>query len=301
MKRLALMLAVVASLGLAPGAVWAQKGAETPKPKSRPKKDRPKRVRSLLRGEYFIMTKVCQLSLEQQKKIAELAAQRNKEQKQIQEKLKAARAARAEARKSKDKDAIKKADAGYRKVAAERSEISKKWRKQILGELEPEQRATWQEFTVVREIKRRLPGVKLTQDQQDKLKAAYVERTTGVDLADEKARRAAVMKLTAHVMVKIITEQQRQTIRLEHIKRRFRRAKLTEEQLGQVKAALAEQTASADPADAKALNAAMKKLNDHVQEQILTDQQRQAMKPKPRKKPAPAKAAEQPKAKPARD
>lgn len=301
MKRLTLALAVLASLGIAPRAVWAQEGAETPKPKSRPKKDGPKRVKPLLRGEYFIMTKVCQLSLQQQKKIAKLAAQSKKAQQEIYEKLKAARAARAEARKSKDKDAIKKADAGYRKVAAERSEISKKWRKQIQGELEPEQRATWQEFTVVREIKRRLPGVKLTQDQQDKLKAAYVEQTTGVDLADEKARRAAVMKLAAHVMTKIITEQQRQIIRLEHIKRRFRRAKLTEEQLGQIKAALAKQTAGADPTDVKAWNAGMKKLNDHVQEQILTDEQRQAMKPKPRKKPARAKATEQPKPKPARD
>lgn len=306
MKRLALVLAVVASLGFSVAALRAQEGAETPEPKKKQIKEKPKPKKPLLRGEYGMMARVCQLSEEQQKKIAEMVPERGREQNQINEKLKAAKAALAEVRKGKDKEAIKKAQDDQRKLLDERNENAKKWQTKILGVLEPEQKAKWLEFTVIRRIKSRFPKVKFTDDQEDKLKAAYVAQTTGVDLTEEKARRLAVNKLVGHVRAKILTDQQRQEMVVGQIQGQFRRAELTEAQIGEINAAYAEQTKGVDPGDEKAWGTAMGKLSRHVRQEILTDAQREAMKRKPPRKEVkpekrPAEKAKPEKARAAKD
>jgi len=197
MKRLAVVLAAIVALGWTAGSAWAQEEQpETPKPKKerrekKERKERPKPKQPLLRGEYGIMVSVCKLDEEGQKKIAEILTQRDAATKEFNPKRKAAREKLAEARKSGDKDAVKTAQAEAHQLEAEYQKAWKKWQADILGVLTPEQNAKWQEFTFLRDIKGRLPGVKLTDDQLDKVKAAYVEHTTGVDLTDAKARHLA--------------------------------------------------------------------------------------------------------------
>lgn len=304
MKRLAVVLAVAASLLWTAGG-WAQEGTEPPKPKKvrKEKKDRPKPKQPILKGTHAQMAKVCGLSEDQQKQVAALNVKRNEELKGLMAKTREAKTALAEAKKTNDKDAVKQATTAFRAANAAHQEASGKWWREILGVLSAEQRAKWHEHVVMGTVQSRYQAAKLTDDQLDKLKAAYVEQTTGVDLADDKARGQATAKLSVFVMAKLLTAEQRQTVHLEQAKRQYRRAKLTEAQLEQIEAAYAAQTEAADPADAKAWNATMKKLSSHVQKEILTDQQREAMKPKGKPKPEKADMPAKPKppAKPAEE
>ena len=297
MKRLALLLAVTACLSWTAGSVRAQEEPQPPGPKKKVVKERPKPKKPLLRGTHAQMAKVCELSEEQQKKIAELEAERRKELKPLAEKTKAAKTALAEARKTKDKDAIKKANEGMRAANAAYQGASKKWWQEILGVLSQEQRAKWYEHVVMNTVKGRFKAANLTDDQLEKIKAAYLEHTTGVDLADDKARGKAIAKLSAHITKSVLTPEQREALVVGTIKRQYRKIKLTDQQLEKIQAAYAEHTKGVDPADEKAWRAASKKLSDHVHNQILTEEQRQAMKPK--KKPGPEKKADKPKPKPA--
>jgi len=300
MKRLALVLAAAAMLGWPAGSAFAQEEGppKAPKP-TREGSTRPKPKKPLLRGEYFIMTKVCDLSEAQQVKIAELVKQRQEAFSQLHEKGKAVKAAMADARKSKDEDARKKAAADMREFEAESRKLAQKWSKEVLDVLTPEQQAKWQEFTVMREVQRRLRGVKFEEDQLDRVKAAYVQHTTGVDLTDEKARRDAVAKLSAHVMKEILTDAQRLDMLTGQVLGRYGRAKLTDEQTAQVKAACAEQLKGLDPSDGKAVGAALKKLSEHINTTILTDQQRESMEPKRKVKQPPQEPKVKPAAQPA--
>ncbi len=283
MRRLALVLAAAAMLGWPAGSAFAQEKGPSKAPKTKRKgSTRPKPKKPLLRGEYFIMTKVCDLSEAQQVKIAELVKQRQEAFSELREKGKAVKAAMADARKSKDEDARKKAAADMREFQAESRKLAQKWSKEVLDLLTPVQQAKWQEFRVMRDVQRRLRGVKFAEDQLDRVKAAYVRHTTGVDLTDEKARREAVAKLAAHVMKAILTDAQRLDMLTAQVLGRYRRAKLTDEQTAQVKAACADQLKGLDPSDGKAVGPALRKLSEHINTTILTDDQRENMKPKRR-------------------
>jgi len=268
----------------------AQEGTEATRPKQdrkKQRKERPKREKPLLRGEYGIMAATCELSRDQQKKIAEMLATREKEMAGPDEKVKAAAAERQKAKSSQDKEAMEKATAQWRAAVAERTKIWKQWSRDILGVLTPEQQAQWQEFNVMRQIKRQFAGAEFTPEQLDRIKSAYVELSTGVDMDDPKAEKQAMAKLAARIREQILTEQQRLAVALNIVKRPYQKVKLTEDQAEKIKAAYLEFVAGVDAKKPKARGAAMKKLSDHIMQQILTDEQREAMKKKPARGKAP--------------
>jgi len=290
MRRTALVLSLLVSVGWIASHLAAQEAPETAKPKQARKKQprsRPKREKPLLRGEYAIMAAACELSQDQQKRIADMLAMREKELAEPNEKVKAAAAERVKAKTSRDKEAMEKATARWRAAVAERTKLWKQWSRDILGVLTPEQQAKWHEFTVMRQIKRQFAGAEFTPEQLDRIKSAYVELSTGVDMDDDKARRQAMARLTARIREQILTEDQKLAVALNIVKRPYRKVKLTEDQAQRIKAAYLEFVAGVDPKEPKARGAAMKKLSDHIMQQILTDEQREAMK----RKPARAKAS----------
>ncbi len=295
MKRLVLALAAGVALSWAAAGLWAQEEPAPPKPKAeKPEKERPKPKEPILRGTHAQMAKLCQLSEDQQKKIAELEKQRAADLKELQEKVKAAKDAQAEARKGQDKEALKKANDAFREANEEVQKATRKWWMEILGVLTPEQKAKWYEYVVMQQIQARFKSAKLTQEQLDKIKAAYVEQTTGVDLAEDKARAQAMAKLSAYVMQDVLTGEQRADMYVESARQQYRKVKITDEQLGKIGALYAEATKGVSPADEKAWAEAMRKVSEQTLSQVLTEEQREAVKPKPRpaaegeKSPAPA-------------
>ena len=300
MKRLMTVLAVAAVLGTAAGVLQAEQGQDAPKQRKRPQR-KPRQKRPLLRGMHAQMIKVCDLSEDQQKRIAELAAERSKALKDFNtenaEKIKALSDEQKKAREAKDKEALKKARDEYSALRAKQNEITKKSQDDIMAVLTPEQKAKWDEYQAVLTVKRRFRGIELTEDQVAKIKAAYVKTAAGADMTTEKGRRGAYAKLYAEVQKEVLTEEQRTTVAVGYITGRYRRLKLTEDQVAQIKAAYVKATTGVNMDDRKAAAEAMNKLTEQIRTDILTDAQREQVKAKARpgqrtRKPKPEKPAQ---------
>ena len=112
-------------------------------------------------------------------------------------------------------DQVKKLDdllAARRKSLAEldaaRAEIVDKGQADVMNLLTPEQKATWYEHLAIKTMEGRFKTANLTPDQITKLKAAWVEVSKGVNLADDKARQDAYKKLNVKVEELLTVEQQ---------------------------------------------------------------------------------------------
>jgi Spy/CpxP family protein refolding chaperone len=144
-------------------------------------------------SRYGQMTKVCNLSEEQQKDIKEIEAERDKATQAFYadnaEKMKAAKAALGETYKSNDKDAVQKAMSDYREMMAPLSEIQKSAHSKVMAVLAPEQKAAWQEYQVFSSLKAMFSRAKLTDEQMGKLKAVYADLAKDKDAKVEDITR----------------------------------------------------------------------------------------------------------------
>jgi len=191
LKTALLAAATMLGLALAPG--WGQEGAAKPeKPKPKVKKPAPKKPR--LAGMHAQMAKICGLSQQQSDKII------------------AANKLRREARKEFD-DAngakIKALQKELKELYAKRNEIDADGQAAIMAVLTDEQKATWQQYLVIRTIKMKLARTKLTEDQLETINAEYVRAAVGVDLSNDKDRRGLTSKLLRHVQREVLTDAQR--------------------------------------------------------------------------------------------
>jgi len=298
MKRALVALSLLAAVGLLAGQLWAEGGDTAPdKPKTVRK---PKTARKpTLHGAHAQMAKVCALSEEQVKKILDLNAAQAKAQKEWQdangEKYKAAEEKYKVAREAKDAEAIKKARAERDALRKEREAIRAKNQADVLAVLSDEQKAKWRTYNAVRTVKGRFRGVTLTDEQLAQVERICAEAADDLNVDDTRKRYAAYAKLAAKVEQDVLTGEQRAEVALGMIKRIFRKAKLTDEQLAKIKAAYAKHTGSVDLSDAKAKSAAMQKLYAEIRGDILTDEQREATgSRKPRPAPKPKKAPDKP-------
>ncbi len=212
---LAAALAVVSLSSPSHARRGAGRGAgddKTTKPKKR-RGEPTTRKKHRLRGMHARMAKVCNLSKQQQKQIAELNTLRQKAMKQFRaengEKFRTLKAKIAEAKKNKDKKAMKEAMAQRRSLHRKQREIYSQWQPKIMAVLTPEQKVKWDRDQVVLSIKRQFRKAKLTDKQTVDVKAACAKFTTGVDLSDKKARRKAVKKLADYISKEILTDAQR--------------------------------------------------------------------------------------------
>ncbi len=288
MKRLAMILALAAGAGLAAGTLWAEEAQDKPK---KARKKRPPRKKPGLRGAHAIMAKVCEFTDEQKKQIADINAAGAKAIKEWREanaeKMKAASENMKKAREAKDKEAMKKASAEMAALHAGQREIQKKTLSDIMALLTDEQKGKWKRYNAVRTVKGRFRSMKFTEEQEGQIAAAYEKLSAGVDLDDKKARFAMLRKLSAQVEKEILTEEQRLELAMAMIKRMYKKAELTEDQLAQIKTAYVKHMTGVDAADRKAKSAAMRKLTKEIRKDVLTDQQREAITrkraPKPKK------------------
>jgi Spy/CpxP family protein refolding chaperone len=96
---------------------------------------------------------------------------------------------------------------------------------------------------------------------------------------DKKAQADIMAVLTPEQAAKWQEYQVLRTVQM-----RYRKAELTEEQMGKVKEACSKAIAGVDLKDEKARAEIVKKLSEQVEKDILTDAQREALKPKPAEK-----------------
>ena len=163
-------------------------------------------------SRYGPMIKICGLSDEQQSEIKGIEADRDKVTQnyyaECTEKMKAAQAALSEAYKSKDKDAIQKAMAEYRNIMEPVGEFQKSAHAKVMGVLTTDQKATWQEYQVLSNVKAVLYRAKLTDEQLAKLKAAYA------DLAKDKDAKVEdlVRKLNEQARG-FLTDEQKEAVK----------------------------------------------------------------------------------------
>ena len=144
------------------------------------------------------MAKVCGLSQEQTDKIIAANKLRNEAAKEFNE----ANGAR-----------IKALQKELKELQAKRRKIDADGLAAIMAVLTDEQRATWNQYQVIRVIQIKLARARITEDQLATINAEYVRLAVGVDLSNAKDRRSLTDKLLRHVQTEVLTDAQRQELR----------------------------------------------------------------------------------------
>ena len=208
MKRVTLCVAAVALLCWTAGAAWAQEPKQTKAEKPKAAKAETKKLKS----ELAKMDEVVKLTDEQKTQIAALEEAMNKDVKafQTENQGKFAELDKAikDARAKGDKEALAKLEKELAELRAKRELITKGYNDKIMAVLTSEQKAKWLEHLVVAPVLEKLKAVNLTPDQTDKIKAAYIEKTAGVDLSVQQNRVKASKALMEYARTILTPEQQ---------------------------------------------------------------------------------------------
>ena len=221
MKRIAwlLVLAVALTAMNAPiqakakkeGAAGAKAKRDKPKREKKPRGN--KGDKGGLRGEHAMMAKVLNLTDTQKAQLAEKLKACAEETKKWREanadKLAEIKKQQAEAKKNKDKDAMKKIAAQSKELRAEEAKNRGAATAAAMSILTPEQKAQWAGFALYRQVVGKFKKVELT-DEQDK-KVRDMCNATAKDLPedDKKARGKAYKELTTSIIESILTAEQK--------------------------------------------------------------------------------------------
>jgi Spy/CpxP family protein refolding chaperone len=228
---------------------------------------------------WFIQSleKAITLSDDQKETMKRIMEARDTESKKFQtdnaEKLKAASAAIMESYKAKDKEAQAKATKDYQELYAPLYEMMKKSQADLMNVLAPEQKTKWGEYQVMSMAKGLAMPAELTEDQIAKIKESCAEFFKAENIYSN-------YKQISEKVQAVLTDEQKATIAkartLQMVQGRYWMAKLTEDQLYQVKASYDElaKDKALQPADIQ------KKLAEKI-DGMLTDDQKEAMKKAP--------------------
>jgi hypothetical protein len=209
MKRTLAMLALTAAWGgMMLGVLTAaepEKTATKPastKPAASKPTTKPTSNPVALRGAYMQMNKVLHFTDEQIAKILDLETQHER----AAADWKAANGSKLTAAD----EALAKAKEAQTALDAERKAIDAKFSKLTMDVVTDEQKAQWREFNVVKAVKDRLGKTALTDAQDQKLRAGYVEQSKGLDLSDDKIRAEFTGRLAGWVEKEVLTDAQRE-------------------------------------------------------------------------------------------
>jgi Spy/CpxP family protein refolding chaperone len=218
--------------------------------------------------------KIVPLSDAQKKAITEIMEARDKAIRDFQtenkEKLQAGVTALTEAFKSQDKEKIAQAQKAYQDLYAPMHEAMKKSQAALENVLTQEQRDKLLDNRATTWIKAMTDPAQLSDEQVKKLKAAYAE----VSKAGERENWAKL----SDTLENILTPEQKTTIfkhrTMGYVKAVYARAKLSDEQMKQVEALVAEQ---AKNAELKTQWQSFAKLQEKINA-LLTPEQKETVK-----------------------
>ena len=215
-----LMWSAALVLPLAGGVMAEDKAAKPAKPDEPKKAAAPKKEASAgpkLTGHWAMVAKALTFDDATQAKLAEKTAGKaaamkawDDQNKAELEKLEAAKKAAAE---TKDKAKVEAAEKPLKELRAKRNAIDDKWDEEILAVLTPQQRSQYAGYNAYTGAARRFTKVKLTDEQDAKLKALYVAAGADFEKAtDAKAKKALSDSLAAKAEKDILTEEQRKAM-----------------------------------------------------------------------------------------
>lgn len=212
-------LASVLAAGLlaCPLAFGAGEQAEA-QPEKKPKKARPRKEKSFLRGEYRIMAAVLEMDEAQKAKLVEalkanhaalLEWKAGPDGRKLEELMKA----RNEARSAKQKDKLKQVEKEMASLRDAVLAIQKAGKRRILAVLTDEQKTRWTAFGIERSILRKFSRSKLTDEQKKLVKEISLRavKAEPFDEDDKKARSAVYKKVAAQVEKEVLTDAQRES------------------------------------------------------------------------------------------
>jgi Spy/CpxP family protein refolding chaperone len=214
MKRYGYVVLGALLLGLAAAPVLAAEEGAEQKPKKRKKQPKPKTV---LRGEYLMLSREAELSAEQKTELeglvkahqAELAAWNSVNA----EKLKELKQELAQAKKDKDKEAVAAVRKKMSAIQKERAGLREGLWKKINAMLTDEQKAKYEAFKLYRGVARRYGRAKLTDAQKATVKEMVAQAQKDVAAAaDRKAKAKVLNALHARIAEEVLTPEQREAM-----------------------------------------------------------------------------------------
>lgn len=204
MKRIVWLLVLVVAMTAVSSPLQAAKEK---------KAKRGKRAKSGLRGEYAVMASVLKFTDAQKTQLAEklkvCAAEAKAWSEANADKLAEIKKQQAEARKNKDKDAMRKIAADSKALRAQGAAIKAKSIAAARAILTPAQKQQWAGFTVYRSIMRRFKRVGLTEDQDRKVRELCNAKAKDIPADDKKAAGRAYRELSAAITDSILTPEQK--------------------------------------------------------------------------------------------
>ncbi len=199
MKRLAVMLVLAVAM-TSTTALCAKKEKKAKGPKG-------------LRGEYAIMAKVLNFTEAQKTQLAATLTACADEAKTWREanaeKLAEIKKQQAEAKKNKDKDAMKKIAEQSKALRAEEAKIKGKSIAAAKALLTADQKTKWDGFVVYRQIMRRLKKAELTDEQDKKVREMCQAKAAGILGAEKKAQSKAYRELGTAIIESVLTAEQK--------------------------------------------------------------------------------------------
>ena len=208
----------------APAAVAEDDFGEGKKPKARKKRKargegrRGQRGRREKANVYAKMAEVLKLEGEAKTKFDEQVAANKKAVKEWKQgdgaKLGELRKSFAEARKAKDKEKIKQLSGEMRTLMLAQRKLEAELLTKLLALLTDEQKAAWAAYQLEKQVAGRFRRCKLTEEQlaQVKTMCAAVAKEIG-EAKDGKAKGAAMRKLQTEITEKVLTDEQRETLK----------------------------------------------------------------------------------------
>ena len=199
MKRLAVVLVLAVAMA-STTALCAKKEKKAKGPQG-------------LRGEYAIMAKVLEFTEDQKTQLGTALTACATEAKTWREtnadKLAEIKKQQAEARKNKDKDAMKKVAEQSKALRDEEAKIKGKSIAAAKALLTPEQKAKWDGFTVYRMAMRRIKKAELTDEQDAKVRQICTAKAAEILGAEKKAQGKAYKELTTAIIDSVLTAEQK--------------------------------------------------------------------------------------------
>ena len=188
----------------------------TTRPTTSTKPNATTQPKIILHGAHAQMAKVCNLSIEQQKKILELRNQRLERIKNFYKihgkEMNLLKSHIIQARREGNKAEVNRIYKKLQALLAERRLIDRKSREEIINVLTDEQKVRWYHYIILRTIKRRFASAKLTNEQIKKIKVILPQFTQGENISDKKVRYKIIKKLDNYVRENILTEAQKKAI-----------------------------------------------------------------------------------------
>ena len=216
MKRIVWLLVLAVGLAALSAPIQAKpkkEGAAGDKPERR-RKDRG--AKSGLRGEYAIMVKVLNFTDTQKTELAAklkaCAENAKKWREDNADKTAELKKQQVEARKNKDKDAMKRLGRQSKALRAEEVKLRGAAIAAAKAILTPAQKQQWAGFIVYRDVMRRIKRAGLTDEQDKKVREMCNAKAKDIPADDKRARGKALKGLTATIIEAVLTPEQKEKL-----------------------------------------------------------------------------------------